>query len=177
VQGRSLLPRPYPAIPGVTVIGLVGQSGHGKDEVAKMLIRNCPGTERFGFSDGISYRARLNGEMVERNPTFLQPISSGIAREHFLNAMYYAISDRKPTVAVITGIRAPDEAELIRSMGGRIVRVRRVDREGRPYVNPDRDSTHPIEQMIPKIHADAEIVATSGDFVTLEMMAKQLLAA
>lgn len=176
VHGTSL-PRIYAPLAGVIVVGLIGQSGAGKDELAKIIIRSCPGAERFGFSDGLSYRARLDGRMAERNPRLLQDEAKGIEREAFLNAMYFAIKDRAPRVAVVTGIRAHDEAEMIRGMGGRIVRVRRVERDGRPYVNPDRDPNHPIEQLIPKIAADTEIVATSGDLHTLEMMAAQLVPA
>lgn len=163
-----------PPIDGVKVLGITGHAGHGKDMLAKFLLRAVPGSERFAFSDALSAKLRLERRMWRRNPPQLQHMMDEVSREGVRDAVYFAIDDKRPPLAIVTGVRFYDEVEMIRGMGGSVVRVRRVDEDDRPYVSPDRDPKHPVEQHIPNLPVDAEVVAKSGDHACLEMIAKRL---
>ncbi len=170
-------PREYPPIAGVQVIGFVGAARHGKDELAKMIMRSNIGAERFAFSDLLAAHLRLIGAMTTRDTAKLQRAGIEVDRDCLCRAMYGWIEDKAPAFALVTGIRYASDADLIRAMGGRIISVKRIEADGRPFVDPDRDPNHPIETFIPAIRHDVEVIACSGDLCTLEMMAARLVAA
>lgn len=162
-------------IPHVGVLGILGAARAGKDTVASFLLKLCPGAERFTFSDLLAVRERLAGRMAKRDARHLQDASKGIDRDLFLSAMYYAIDDRRPPLAIITGVRNDDEVRMIRQMGGKLVRVVRLEPDGSPYVDPGRDPHHPIEAQIPRLPHDAVLTARSGDLDALEAQAGSLV--
>jgi hypothetical protein len=165
-------------IAGVEVVGLVGHGRHGKDSLAKFLMRLVPGAERFAFSDAIAAYARALGAMSARDPKLMQVIGWDRRQANpdvWLQALYGAIADRAPSLAIVTGVRFRDEAQMIREMGGRIVRVVRLEPDGQPFRDPGRAWDHPTEREIPLIPHDVEIVAQSGDMGRLEALAGSLL--
>lgn len=162
----------YPPIHGVKrVIGLCGHARAGKDTVAKMLLRLLPGAERYAFSDALSAYCRVHHGMVRRKPALLQDVGMALRETRpgiWLDALYGAIQDRQPDVAVITGVRFADEADLVRAMGGTLVRVIRTEPDGSRHVTDDRDPNHKAEADIDLLDVDAVIAATSGDMAGLE---------
>jgi len=168
-------------IPGVrAVIGLVGHARAGKDTVAKMLLRRLPGSERFALSDAVAVEARLHHGMIGRDPEVLQRVGImfRLARPGvWLEAVYQAIVDKAPDVAIITGIRFADEAEMVRQMGGVVVRIVRVDQDGQRHVSHDRNPAHAAERDIDTVRADYEMSAQSGDVMALERSVEQWLTA
>lgn len=168
----------YHPIPGVQrVIALTGAARHGKDAAAKLLLRLLPGAERFAFSDALSVECRVHHGMTKRHPQLLQDVGMmwrdarpGV----WLDALYGAICDRQPDIAVITGVRFQDEADLVRAIGGTLVRVVRLDSHGQPYVTDDRDPSHRAEREIAALPVDAELVAQSGDLAGLAVQLRRL---
>ena len=161
----------YRPIEGVRLtLAMIGHARHGKDEAAKMLLRILPGAERFALSDALSVECRVHHGMGHRDPRVLQDVGMKFRAERegvWLRCLYHAIEDRRPEVAVITGVRFHDEAQMVRDMGGRIVRIVRTER-GQRYVSPDRNPNHAAEREIDALHADTDIVAESGDMQGLE---------
>jgi hypothetical protein len=156
--------RDYRPIDGVRVIGLCGHARHGKDETARLLLRLCPGAERFAFSDALAVEARVHHGMTTRDPRTLQDVGMDMRESHpgvWLDALYGAIEDRRPELAVITGVRFPDEAAMVRAMGGQVIRVVRLGPDGRRYVSPDRPAAHRAEAEIDGLAADGEITAAT----------------
>ena len=151
-------------IEGTRIVGLCGRARHGKDTFAAALVDAVRGAERFAVSDLISAHERLSGRMVARDPAHLQNCFGQFPREWLVQAMYHAIVDRRPKVAVITGVRKPDEVAMIHATGGIVVRVQRPD-----FETTDRDPHHPVEQDIDRLAADCLFV--SPDVPTLQRIA------
>lgn len=158
-------------IDGVRVVGVCGASRHGKDTLAQFLIELVPGAERFSFSDLLSAKERIDGRMRARDPRHLQDLNKTTIRANLVAAMYYAIADRRPKLAIVTGVRKPDEVAMIRQMGGIMLRVVRTERDGRIFQTTDRDPNHPIEQEIGALPADLMVAAPSGDMAALRNFA------
>ena len=142
-----------------------------------MMLKLWPGAERFALSDALSVECRIHHHMTERDPKILQDVGMWF-REYkpgiWLNVLYQTIKDRQPEAAIITGVRFADEAELVRDLGGSIVRIVRAD-NGTRFVSPDRNPNHAAERDIDSLEADAEIVAASGDLAGLERGLRQWL--
>jgi hypothetical protein len=77
--------------------------------------------------------------MTQKDAPLLQRLGLE-AREHdpevWLRAVYWAIEDARPAIAVITDVRFENEAEFVRGMGGTLVRVSRVIRGRRALRGP-----------------------------------------
>lgn len=155
---------PFCPIAGTAIVGVCGAARHGKDTFAAALIEAVSGAERFAVSDIISAHERLSGRMVARDPVHLQNCFGTFPREWLVSAVYHAIVDRRPKVAVITGVRKPDEVAMIHAAGGVIVRVQRPN-----FTTDDRNPSHPIEVDIDRLAADFLFV--SPDVPTLQRIA------
>ena len=169
-------------IDGVAVIGITGKARHGKDELARALTRLIANGERFAFSDALAAVARSLGGMTTRDPRVLQNLGTS-SRERdpdvWVRCLYHAIEDRRPDVAIITGVRYPNEAAMIREMGGALVAVVRQDA---PTLT-DRDAAHPVEQGIEALVSDADAYFRVPELVPTEVaeyfdrLASELLSA
>ena len=157
-------PRSWSPIPHVAVIGITGQSRHGKDTAARILLDLLPRAERFAFSDALSAYARMTGAMgIERDPAVLQELGWTLrGTGATLAALYGTIADKAPDVAVITGVRFLDEAAMIASMGGTILRVIREEPNGDSFSAKDRDLDHPVEREIAQIREDVIVTNVTG---------------
>lgn len=163
----------------IPVVGICGHARHGKDALALALLRVCPGAERFAFSDAIAAYARVTGVMTARDPRVLQEVGWAMRQRSpdvWKLALYWAIVDRAPRLAIVTGVRFLDEASLIRQMGGQIVRVRRVLADGSAFVDADRDRDHPVEREIEAIGFDLHVTVREGELARLDEYAAQLVA-
>lgn len=141
-----------------------------------MLLKIWPGAERFAFSDALAVHCRVAHGMGVRDPRVLQDVGMAMRETHpgvWLRALYGAIEDRKPEVVIITGVRFADEAAMVREMGGQIVRVVRLEPDGRRFVSRDRDPSHRAESAVDGLAADAEIAARSGDMGGLRAAVQQ----
>lgn len=166
------------ALVGVEVIGICGYARHGKDSLAQFLMRLVPGAERFAFSDAIASYARVTGQMTTRDPKLMQQVGWSLRTQNpsvWLDALYGAIADRRPPLAIVTGVRFTDEADMIRAMDGRIIRVLRREPSGELFKDPEREWNHPTERQIPDIRHDMELIANSGDLSALEAQAGSIL--
>lgn len=118
------------------------------------------------MSDALSAVARWSGEMTTRDPRALQRIGEAARQDRpgvWLRCLYGTIEDKQPDVAVVTGIRYPNEAAMIREMGGALVRVERYEADGSLYICPHRDPNHVSESFAATLEVDAVIRARSGD--------------
>lgn len=159
----------YKAIEGVKVIGITGRAGHGKDEIARIISNLIPDVRRYTFSDAIATVARVNRQMGARDPKVLQDV--GMQWRHldptlWVDCVYWSIVDHKPAVAVLAGVRFPEEAQMIKDIGGRIIKVTRTNSDGTLYVKGDRDESHPAEGGLEAVKWD-ELIENDGDLNNL----------
>ena len=170
----AVAPRSYAPLDGVQVVGFTGAARHGKDTAAATICALVPGARVYGFSEAISVVARALHGMTRRDPALLQHLGFFYRRQQptiWLDAIYWRIAEDRPTLAILTGLRFLDEAQMVRELGGEVVRVRR-DVAGRPYVATDRDSTHPVEQQEARIVADATWAHEDGRVDRLQQQAR-----
>ena len=155
----------YAPIPGVRVLGLTGAARHGKDTAAAAIVAVTPGAKVYALSDAISVVCRVFHGMTRRDPPLLQRVGFD-QRLHdpavWLDALYWKIDEDRPPLAIITGVRFPDEADMVRFMGGTVIRIRRVTDHGLPYTATDRDPAHPVEQHMQGIPVADEWLNEDG---------------
>ena len=140
------------------IIGLSGYARSGKDSIAEYLVTD-KGFVRVAFADSIKAAliklnpiledGRTLNEHVKRfgwdttkdrteTRRLLQVFGTEVGRDMFGNAFWVGLAFEKiyqypeDTNFVITDVRFPNEADAIRSRGGK---VWRVEREGVPPVN------------------------------------------
>lgn len=147
----------YQPIDGVSVVGITGAARHGKDELAKALLRRIAGAERFAFSDAVAAVARASGLMTRRDAAALQQVGTHyrttVSLEVWVRCLHGAIEDRRPQVAIVTGLRYPNELAWLRAVTGTLIGVRRPCA---PALT-DRDPSHPVEQGVADLLAQADL--------------------
>lgn len=156
----------FDPIPGTAVLAFTGRARHGKDTAARFIVEALGvDAHRFALSDAISAYARVACGMTARDPVLLQAVGYQMRQERpdaWLTALYGAIADRAPRLALVTGVRFPDEVSLIRQMGGALVRVSRLTPAGDPFRATDRDNDHVTEQGIDGLAADRDVTNVTG---------------
>lgn len=156
----------YAPLPDTLVIGFTGHAHHGKDEACRIIIsRFGIGAMTFAFSDAISVVARAMYGMTTRNPRLLQQTGYEARQGNpriWTDALYWLIHERKPRVALISGVRFPDEAAMVKEMGGFMVKVERFTETGERYCSGDRDANYPTETGIDALPVDYTIRNESG---------------
>jgi hypothetical protein len=159
----------WSSVDGVSVIGITGHARHGKDTLAQALMAVRPGAERWALSDAVAVVARVYHGMGARDAWTLQTVGTAmrmIDPSVWLRCVHGAIADKRPPLAVITGVRYPDEAQMVRDMGGVIVGIGRASA---PALI-DRDPSHVVESHIDQLLSTADLVYTAPnvpDAVTL----------
>lgn len=143
----------YLPIEGVTVIGLGHKARQGKDTTANLIIdRLGSQAMRIGFADALYAIARVEHGMTTKDPKLLQYLGTEVYRakdpDVWLRALYHTLLDKRPTVAIVTDVRFPNEARLVKEMGGTLIKVERVAKDGTPHRDPNRSQTHPSETAL-----------------------------
>jgi hypothetical protein len=134
---------------GKPPIGLSGSKGAGKDSVAAYLMEVRSGMVRLSFADPLKDIMRVLGfteaqlydpvekERVdpfwEASPrTIIQLVGTEALRYQVRQDIWVKLMEREirtapDKVTVIPDVRFPNEAEMIRSLGGVVLRVERAD--------------------------------------------------
>lgn len=168
------------------IVGLTGLKGSGKDEVANIISRNY-GHVRVAFADplkdviktifGVTEEEltdRVKKEKVlDRWPycsprQLLQFIGTDMFRAYYPGVWVKAWQNRVMSIdapVVASDVRFVDEADLIRSMGGLIIRV------VRPGTKNDGHISELSQEAIPADH----VIMNDGTLYDLELTVKAAL--
>src|SRR5262245_3776851 len=127
---------------GVMLVGISGKKRHGKDTVCRMLGCNLGGVKRMAFADAlkeeVATACQVTLESIEEHKEKFRPMLQWWGtefRRKFFGENYWLNRLREKIAVemllhpeakiVVTDVRFPNEAELIHSMGGVMVRVQR----------------------------------------------------
>jgi hypothetical protein len=169
----------FQPIPGTFVLGVSGKARHGKDTFARALLEQRPDlVQRFAFADALKTFCRVRHGMTRKDAPLLQRIGvleRATDLEVWIRAVYWAIEEARPTIAVITDLRFENEAALVKALGGMLVRVRRWNADGSPYVDPSRDPNHPSETNLDG-YQGWNLVVDASDTATVQRAAGQVLS-
>ena len=178
----------------IRLIGFSGKRGSGKDTIARLLQQLQPARQWHIRSVGEPIKAvcaALAGEdeapyFSQQGKTELLP-AFGRTRGEMLQQVGLALRQWEPDIWVqaffsqlpaqqftlIPDVRFPNEADLIRSRGGLMVRV-----EGDPLRqrgDGTRDDDHPSETALDHYSSFDYLLRNAGSFTDLEWQVKALL--
>lgn len=165
----------FAPIPGTAVIGLGHKARHGKDTAAEAIIASEPGTKRYSFADDLYAVARVLYGMTTKDAPLLQRVGVEFREKDadvWVRSVYSKILQDRPTLAVITDVRFPNEFDFVKSLGGLCMKVSRVNEDGTPFVDPSRPAAHISETANDRMPWDFIVTARSGDVSYLRTMAR-----
>jgi len=161
------------------IIGFGHKARHGKDWAAKTIAEAVPGVRVLNFATSLKAYCRVAFGMRGKDARLLQVIGTDVLRakepDIFVRVLYDTLCEDPPKVVLIPDVRFPNEAQLIKDVGGFVIKVVRLQAGHvtyTPYVSGDRDPNHPSETALDQYTGwDGRIVAVDGDLPGLESQA------
>lgn len=135
-------------------VGIGAKARQGKDTLARMLHAYNPHNSRIiGFADALKSYARVQHGMTVKDGPLLQRVGVEMREsrgENFwIDVLRHTAEEATERVIIVADMRFPNEAEFIRSQGGTLVKVSRIDPRTRQlFVTPDRDPNHISETAL-----------------------------
>ena len=155
------------------VIGLGNKARQGKNCVANYMQELDPSVQIYSFADELKLYCKAHHEELlpqweaaysnvpinfpKDDPIYgytqiLQWYGTDVARKQNPNVWVEALDKRleteKPQIAVISDVRFRNEAEYVKSKGGYLVQVIRLNKDGSQYLDPGRDPNHISETAL-----------------------------
>jgi hypothetical protein len=125
-------------MPHPFLIGLIGKKGSGKDTVCRMIQERYPNAVRLAFADALKEEVAsalgVSVDFIESHKTNFRLILQGWGTEfrrelcspnYWIEKLQAKLSAHSDSPVIITDVRFRNEAELVSSNGGLIVRVMR----------------------------------------------------
>lgn len=143
----------FSPIPNVYVVGLGHKARNGKDTTAGVF-QDFFGSScrRYAFADALRAVARVDHGMTTKDAPLLQRLGTEVYRAKdpniWAHAAYWTIHEQQPLVAVVSDVRFPNEAQMVKDMGGALIKCVRLMQDGRPYIDPSRDPKHLSETAL-----------------------------
>lgn len=176
------------------LIGLGNKARQGKNYVANYMKEEDNSVKLYAFADELKlYCKEHHDELVPQwqlaNQTKQYPASkddpiygctpilqwygTDVARKQdpntWVKALDRRLSSENPSLAVVTDVRFPNEAEYIKEKGGYLVQVIRLNADGSQYLDKGRDPNHPSEIALDDYPDwDFVIEVMDGDLVGLK---------
>lgn len=143
----------YTALPGVHVVGLGHKARNGKDTTAAVL-QEYFGSDarRYAFADPLRAVCRVEYGMTEKDAPLLQRVGTEVYRakdpDIWTKATYWTIAEQQPKIAIVSDVRFPNEAQMIKDMGGTLIHCVRRTAYGQQFIDPNRSAVHPSETAL-----------------------------
>lgn len=135
-------------IEGLKVIGLGHKARQGKDTTANWLVKHR-GAIKLSFADALYDVARVVFGMKDKDPALLQVLGTDVFRKKdpdvWVNNLYYKLKDKAPALVVIPDVRFVNEAEMVKSLNGALVKIQRLNPDDSQFLAADRNPNHPSE--------------------------------
>lgn len=165
------------------IIGFGNRARHGKDTAVNYIQKQnsivyvdwqCPViTQRFGFADALYEECHTLHNMTVKDARLLQQVGAA-RRAEDPNYWITKLFQKVPScvnMLLISDVRYQNEAEHIKSLGGYLVNVSRLNEDGSPFVADDRPADHPSETELDGYNWDFYIKAKSGQAELIEQQA------
>lgn len=128
-------------------------------------ISHAPYAQQFRFAGALYQECRELHGMTTKDAPLLQRIGQ---ERRLQNSLYWVkkvfnqIEKYHPDIALISDVRYQNEAEYIKSKGGYLVNIFRLNQDGTRYIADDRPADHPSETELDYYNWDFQISAKSG---------------
>lgn len=165
------------------IIGVTGIAGSGKDTFALVAKEMEQKTDQFAFAGPLKDACKIlfnfshdqlhdqetkeiqDGRWKKSPREILQWLGTDVLRnqineDFFVMNMKQRIDDSKAEYIIVTDVRFPNEAEFIRSLGGKVVKIVRDNKKTGGKTT--KYSSHVTEQGIPDNLVDAIIENNSS---------------
>lgn len=138
------------------VVGLGHKARQGKDTLARFMVieagRRGYYAKQYHFAAGVYSLAKRLG-MKDKDPKVLQALGTDVMREinlaTWVDDMLDNFNRDNPTLAIITDVRFPNEANFIKGYEfSLLVRVDRYNVTGSRFIADDRDPNHVSETAL-----------------------------
>ena len=171
------------------VVGLCGRARHGKDVVAAVMAKQFRSHGMRCFPCSVSMviheAAVLDGAIKsakrsECSPEEIQALvrfgNAGREQDEnfWVDRLLEKILAQKTDVALITGIRFPNEGKWVGTLNGVLARIRRLNSDGSEFISRDRDPNDITETAHYHLLANYELVAMTGQDEWLRSQAQNL---
>jgi len=169
----------YSLVSNTLIVGIGCKARSGKNTLAKFIHARIPMiSEIFAFADAMKSYARINHFMGSKDGPLLQTLGTDLFRhvdpDIWVRTLALRINEEQPKVAIITDMRFPNEKEWVERYGFS-VRVNRLQEDGKLYIASDRSSDHLSEIVLDGVIFDLEYSAKSGDMLSLEKAADDIV--
>lgn len=158
------------------IIGLVGTAGAGKDTFFRALDLVGVACHRFAFADALKLEVadllNVSVNTIEADKPRYRGLlqwwgtewrRGGWGEEYWLDRLAEQIDGYDPKrLAVITDVRFENEVEFVRSRGGNIIRIHRVETGGDGLTHAA--IAHASEQTLRGYTADLTVTNPGDDF-------------
>ena len=155
----------YAPLPHTRVIGFGHRARTGKDIAARTIAEKADDARIYAFSDAIAAYCRVSRGMTVRDPVLLQDVGYELRETRpdlWVEALYWRLEEDRPRTALVTGVRFPNEVQMIRSIGGEVWRIDRLTASGEPFRATDRPEDHPTETALSEALFDHVLVNRTG---------------
>lgn len=162
------------------IIGFGSKARNGKDTAGEAIVQHYATQSELlrlhglqgglkvsivKFAEAVYKEAKEQHGMTEKDPVLLQNI--GMARRtedknYWINKAFEAIPQGMDIV-IFTDVRFQNEAERIKSEGGCLIEVVRLNADSTRYYSKDRPADHPSEIDLDNYNWDYRITAKSGE--------------
>lgn len=176
------------------LIGLSGKAQNGKDTFADMITEVYPSSRKYAFADDLKAYCKLHHEELFKiyphvprtrkdDPVYgytamLQHIGTNITRtknpNHWIDIVKKKIDKDNSFVSIVTDVRFPNEADWIKSEGGFLINLIRLNKDGSRFVDPLRDS-HISENSLDNYPFDLGITLLDGHIDYLKLVASTII--
>jgi hypothetical protein len=167
------------------IIGLNGKAEHGKTASARIIKEYVEGNggtaavfeiSRLIYDHCVQLRL-LPAGLAREDLTFAQLrilVEEGSRMRNTVDPNYWTdmivkqMLESGVDIAICPNVRFPQEAQAIRDVGGVVVRINRLNKDGSPYVSPSRDPNHETETALDRWPADYYVYNLTGHNALLE---------
>lgn len=133
-----------------------------------------PAAMIYKFADALYKECREKHGMTTKDSPLLQRVGSERRAEnprYWIERVFEQVDAEQPSIAIFTDIRHLNEATEVKSRGGFVFNVSRLNRDGTPYVDPSRPATHASEVDLDDYLFDFYIKAYSGEVALIQEQA------